>query len=441
MFSSILIANRGESAVRIIRACKEMGLRTIAVYSQVDRTSPHVKLADESVCIGADAAKNSYLNALNILSAAKIKGAEAIHPGIGFFAEDECFARLCLDAGLVFIGPSPQVIKTMGDKLSAKLLARKLHVPVLPGTQTRLFSVGEAKSIAAQIGYSIVIKAVGGGGGKGIRVVNNAEELDHLYYKCGLEAENAFGNKELLIEKYIPEARHVEVQILADRHGHVVHLGERECSVQSGKQKFVEETPCLFIPTQTKLSLYDHAIAMTKAVGYVGVGTVEFLVEPDGNYFFLEMNTRLQVEHSITEMISGVDIVAEQIRIHMGEPLSISQEDVMLLGHSIECRIGLTAANTGKQIRFDMLPSGFDVRTESGIMNDSPVTWFYDPLLLKVIVKAQNRNKAIQKMKVALDEVLIHGVKTNLDMHKETLCNARFVNGNYGINDFEGKYI
>ena len=439
MFTNILIANRGESAVRIIRTCKEMGIHTIAVYSQIDRMSPHVALADESVCIGGDEVKNSYLNAINILSAAKIMGAEAIHPGIGFFAEDDCFAQLCIDSGIVYVGPSPHVIKTMGNKLAAKQFVRGLGIPVLPGTQSAV-TCGEAKCLAMQIGFPVIIKAVGGGGGKGMRMVTGAEVFDHIFHKCELEAENAFGNKELLLEKCVPNARHVEVQIIADSHGHVIHLGERECSVQSGKQKFIEETPCVFISEELRAILCNHAMDVAKAVGYVGVGTVEFLVEPNGDYYFIEMNTRLQVEHTISEMVSGIDIVSEQVRIHSGGTLSVTQDDVSLNGHSIECRICLSSANKGKQTQIDMLPGGFNVRIESGIMNGSSVTWFYDPLLLKVIVKAKDRLNAIQKMRVALDEVLISGIKTNLDAHKETLMGENFITGNICISDFEDRY-
>ena len=440
MFHNILIANRGESAVRIIRACRELGIHTISVYSQLDRISPHVRLADESVCVGADESKNSYLNALNILSAARLKGAEAVHPGIGFFAEDDSFAQLCADSGIVYVGPSPRVIQTMGNKLSAKQYVKDLRVPVLPGTQSQITSVAEAERLASQMGYPVIIKAAGGGGGKGMRVAPTPEAFADMYLTCGLEAKNAFGNEELLIEKYVSRARHVEVQIMGDMFGNVVHLGDRECSVQSGKQKFIEEAPCGFIDQKLRRTLSNHALVIARAVGYVGVGTVEFLVEPNGDFYFLEMNTRLQVEHTITEMISGIDIVSEQIRIHAGEPLSVLQEDVTLHGHSIECRICLSAANTGKQIQFRMLPCGFDVRCESGVMNGSPVVWRYDPLLLKVIVKARDRPRAIQKMKIALDEVMMYGVKTNLAAHKETLQDEKYVSGDFGIIDFEDRF-
>ena len=440
MLSKVLIANRGECAVRIIRACKELELSTVAVYSKVDCLSPHVLLADESVCIGKDTPKSSYLNSINILSAAKFKGADAIHPGIGFFAEDECFAKLCGQCGITFIGADPSALKIMGDKMSAKQFASRLKIPVVPGTLDTVSNINDAEQVAKEIGYPVIIKAVGGGGGKGIRVVNSPEEFTHMFVQCEKEAENAFGNKGLIIEMFIQAARHVEVQIIADRFGNIVHLGERECSVQSGKQKFIEEAPCDFIPISVKHKLYRDAMEIAKAVGYVGVGTVEFLVTSDEQYFFIEMNTRLQVEHAITEMISGIDIVKEQIRIHSGERLSVKQDDICLSGHSIECRICLSSKNTGKHINFDVLPGGFDVRMECGVVNGSAVTWYYDPLLLKIIVKARNRADAIKKMKTALDEVIFIGIMTNLDAHKATLNDICFLEGRYDINDFEHKF-
>lgn len=440
MFNKVLVANRGEIAIRIIRACKELGLSTVAVYSVVDRLSPHVMLADESVCIGADTVKSSYRSSINILGAAVFKGADAIHPGIGFFAEDDCFATLCEACNIAFIGPDPFVLQTMGNKISAKQFVNSLNIPIVPGTLDTVSNVSEAEQIADDIGYPVVIKAISGGGGKGIRIVESPEEFSHIFAQCKNEAENAFGDKGLLIEKCLSAARHIEVQIMADKFGNIVHLGERECSVQSGKQKFVEETPCDFIPTSLKHKLYHDAVEIAREVGYVGVGTVEFLVIPDSQYFFIEMNTRLQVEHTITEMISGIDIVAEQIRIHRGEELSVKQGDVHLSGHSIECRISLSSKNTGKIIQLDMLPSGFGVRTECGVINGSAVTWYYDPLLLKVIVKAQNRANSINKMKAALNEVVINGVLTNLEVHKETLSDTGFLEGNYNIYDFDGKY-
>ena len=440
MFSKVLVANRGECAVRIIRACKELGLSTVAIYSKVDSISPHVLLADECVCIGKDTPKSSYLNSINILSAAKLKGADAIHPGIGFFAEDDCFAKLCGECGITFIGADPSALEIMGDKMSAKQFVSKLNIPVVPGTLDTISNISDAERIAKEIGYPVIIKAVGGGGGKGIRVVRSPEEFTHMFTQCEKEAENAFRNKGLIIEMFLQAARHVEVQIMADRFGNVVHLGERECSVQSGKQKFIEEAPCDFIPVPVKHKLYRDAMEIARAVGYVGVGTVEFLVTPDEQYYFMEMNTRLQVEHTITEMISGIDIVIEQIRIHSGEGLSVKQDDVCLSGHSIECRICLSSKNKGKHINFDMLPGGFDVRMECGIMNGSTVTWYYDPLLLKVIVKARDRVDAIKKMKAALDEVIFIGIMTNLDAHKTTLNDACFLEGRYNINDFEHRF-
>lgn len=427
MFSKILIANRGEVAVRIIRACKEMGIETVAVYSEADQNSLHVALADERICIGANAAVDSYLNQKNIISAALASNATAIHPGYGFLSENAEFAALCEEKGIVFIGPDSSVLDMMGDKDHSRQLMKEIGVPVVPGTEI-LKDVEEAKRLADEIGYPILVKATAGGGGKGIRVVERAEDLEASFLAASAEAKSAFGNGDVFLEKYLHSVRHVEMQILADAFGNIVCLGERDCSLQLNKQKVLEETPCPVISKETREKMADAAIKAAKAAKYVNAGTVEFLLAPDGNFYFIEMNTRLQVEHPITEEISDVDIVKWQIRIACKRPLDFTQEDIHLHGHAIECRIN--ARSTG-QVDFLHVPGGSRVHFDTALVQDCLIVPFYDSMIGKLIVYAPTREDAIRKMEVALCEMVIHGINTNIEDQLRLVRNKKFQRGEY----------
>ena len=427
MFSKILVANRGEVAVRIIRACKEMGIQTVAVYSEADRDSLPVALADERICIGGNAAAESYLNQKNIISAALASGAEAIHPGYGFLSENADFAKCCEENGIVFIGPKSEIISAMGDKDASRQLMQKVGVPVVPGTEV-LKDAEEAKELAQNIGYPLLVKATAGGGGKGIRVVEQKEELEEAFLMASREAESAFGNGDVFLEKYLTSVRHVEMQILADHCGNVLCLGERDCSLQMNKQKVLEETPSPVMTEEIRQKMMDAAVLAAKAANYTNAGTVEFLLAPDGQFYFIEMNTRLQVEHPITEEISDIDIVKWQIRIACEVPLSMKQEDIPLKGHAMECRIN--ACSTGK-VEFLHIPGGGRVHFDTALMQGCEVVPYYDSMLGKLIVHAPEREEAIRKMEAALCEMVIVGVETNIDEQLKLVRSQAFQKGVY----------
>lgn len=427
MFSKILVANRGEVAVRVIRACKEMGIQTVAVYSEADRDSLPVALADERICIGGNAAAESYLNQKNIISAALASGAEAIHPGYGFLSENADFARLCAENGIVFIGPKSEVISAMGDKDASRQLMQTVGVPVVPGTEI-LKDAEEAKRLAKEIGYPLLVKATAGGGGKGIRVVEKEDDLEEAFLTASREAESAFGNGDVFLEKYLTSVRHVEMQILADHYGNILCLGERDCSLQLNKQKVLEETPSPVMTAEIRQKMMDAAVLAAKAANYTNAGTVEFLLAPDGQFYFIEMNTRLQVEHPITEEISGIDIVKWQIRIACEVPLEGKQEEIQLKGHAMECRIN--ARSTGK-VEFLHIPGGGRVHFDTALMQGLEIVPYYDAMLGKLIVHAPTREEAIRKMEAALCEMVIVGVETNIDEQLKLVRSEAFQKGEY----------
>ncbi len=427
MFSKILVANRGEIAVRIIRACKEMGIATVAVYSEADEEALHVALADERVCVGAAASADSYLNQQNILAAALATGAQAIHPGYGFLSENAAFARLCKEQNLAFIGPDGDIISKMGDKDAARRLMKEAGVPTVPGSEL-LESVEQARAEAARIGYPVLIKASAGGGGKGIRLVGGEEELENAFHTASAEAEKAFGDGRVYMEKYLSPVKHIEVQLLADEQGHVVCLGERECSIQKNNQKLIEETPSAAISPALRRELTDASAGAAKAAGYLGAGTVEFLLDGDGRFYFIEMNTRLQVEHPVTEFVTGVDIVKWQIRIAAGIPLDFTQEDIRLKGAAIECRVNATGCGT---VDFLHVPGGPWVRFDTALYQGCEVPPYYDPMIGKMIVYAGTREETIRKMESAMCELVIKGVPVNIESQLEILGDPAFRAGTY----------
>ena len=436
MINKVLIANRGEIAVRIIRACKEMGIKTVAVYSDIDKDAMHTKIADEAVCIGPAISSKSYLNVTNILEAACCTGADAIHPGFGFLSENAQFAKMCEESNIKFIGPSYKVIDLMGNKSNAKDLMKKAKVPVIPGSDGSIKSIKEARNIAKEIGYPIMLKAAAGGGGKGIRLVINEEELDEAYNIVKQEAKASFNDDEIYIEKFIENPHHVEIQILADEHGNCVHLGERDCSIQRRNQKILEETPSPILDNKLRNKMGDAAINAVKASKYSSCGTIEFLVDKHKNFYFMEMNTRIQVEHPITEAITGIDIVKEQINIASGKKLKYKQDDIKFNGHSIECRIN--AENPNKNfmpcpgtIKKLNLPGGNGVRVDTAVYADYKIPPTYDSMIAKVIVHGKTREDAIRKMKEALEEFYIDGVDTNIEFLRKILNNEKFINGEY----------
>lgn len=435
MFKKILIANRGEIALRVIRACQELKIRTVAVYSTADANSLHVKVADEAVCIGPPPNKDSYLHAPNILSAAQVTGAEAIHPGYGYLSEQASFADACEALRLVFIGPSAHVIEQMGDKARARETAQKAGVPIIPGAQGTIATEQEAIRVAGEVGYPVYIKAVAGGGGTGIRRVDDEDELPTALQMARAESEAAFGNPEVYIEKLIEEPRHIEAQILGDSHGHVIHLGLRECSVQNPRhKKLIEEAPASEIPVSVQKKLSDAAVKLSRSVGYRGAGTIECLVDKHGNFYFLEMNTRLQVEHPVTELVTGVDIVQEQIRVAAGERLNINQKDVVMSGHSIEVRVTAedpdrNYAPSAGRVESVHFPGGLGVRIDSHIYSGYEIPPYYDPMLAKVIVWAPDRAQAIARMSRCLNEMEVTGVPTNLSLQKRILANPAYRRG------------
>ncbi|MBR6541670.1 MAG: acetyl-CoA carboxylase biotin carboxylase subunit [Anaerotignum sp.] len=427
MFSKILVANRGEVAVRIIRACKEMGIETVAVYSEADRNSLPVALADERICIGGNAAADSYLNQNNIISAALATHAEAIHPGYGFLSENADFAKLCEENGIVFIGPGSEVISAMGDKDASRQLMQQVGVPVVPGTEI-LKDAAEAKKLAKAIGYPLLVKATAGGGGKGIRVVEREEELEEAFHTASREAASAFGNGDVFLEKYLTHVRHVEMQVLADHEGNILCLGERDCSLQLNKQKVLEETPSPVMTEEVRQAMMEAAIKAAKAANYTNAGTAEFLLAPDGRFYFIEMNTRLQVEHPITEEVSGVDIVKWQIRIACHVPLDMKQQDIHLKGHAMECRIN--ARSTG-EVEFLHIPGGGRVHFDTALIQNCQVVPYYDSMLGKLIVHANTREEAIRKMEAALCEMVIVGVETNIEDQLKLVRSEPFHQGRY----------
>lgn len=435
MFSKILIANRGEIAVRIIRACKEMGIATVAVYSQADREALHVALADESFCIGGPEAADSYLNENQIISTALLSGAQAIHPGYGFLSENAHFARLCRKNGLVFIGPDPDSMERLSDKAVLKELVRKTGLTVIPGTKA-LGSVEEAKAAAKKIGYPVMLKACAGGGGRGIRLISSVNELEESWNQAAAEAQSAFGDGSLYLEKYVYPARHVELQILADEWGNAVCLGERDCSVQQRNQKLIEETPSPAVNYPQRQQLIAAAVEALKKLGYVGAGTLEFLLDKAGHFWFMEMNVRLQVEHCVTEMLTGTDLVKWQIRIAAGIPLDFSQADVRLTGCAIECRVNARSCGTVSLLH---VPGGPAVRFDTCLMAGSQVTPYYDSLLGKLIVYAKTREETLRKLRAALCELVIQGVETNLEQQLNIVDDERFVSGSYDLTFMGGR--
>ena len=446
MVNKILIANRGEIAVRIIRACKEMNIKTVAVYSEVDKDAMHVKLADEAICIGPANSSKSYLNFKNIIEAANITGADAIHPGFGFLSENSQFAKICEESNIKFIGPNYKVIELMGNKSNAKELMKNAGVPVIPGSDGSVKGLKDAIKIANEIGYPVMLKAAAGGGGKGIRIVNVPEELESNYNIVKQEAKLSFNDDEIYIEKFIKNPRHVEIQILADEHGNVIHLGERDCSIQRRNQKVIEETPSTAIDDKLRNKMGEAAIKAVKASGYTSCGTIEFLVDSDKNFYFMEMNTRIQVEHPITEERTGIDIVKAQIRISAGEPLKIKQKDVKFNGYSIECRIN--AENPAKNFRpcpgtitGVILPGGNGVRVDTAIYSGYTIPSNYDSMIAKIITHGDTRNEAISKMKRALEETVIEGVDTNIDFLFKIIKNPNFIRGNFDTSFIEKEIL
>ncbi|MGP0129588.1 MAG: acetyl-CoA carboxylase biotin carboxylase subunit [cyanobacterium endosymbiont of Rhopalodia musculus] len=440
--SKILIANRGEIALRILHSCEELGIATVAVHSTIDRQALHVQLADESVCIGPPSSNKSYLNIPNIIAAALTRNATAIHPGYGFLAENAKFAEICADHKITFIGPSPEAIRSMGDKSTAKKTMQKAGVPTIPGSWGVIDTEQEALAIARDVGYPVIIKATAGGGGRGMRLVREDKEFSRAFQGAQGEAEAAFGNRGVYIEKFIEQPRHIEFQILADSYGNVVHLGERDCSIQRRHQKLLEEAPSPFLNLQLRAKMGRAAVKAAKCINYVGAGTVEFLVDKQGNFYFMEMNTRIQVEHPVTEMISGLDLVAEQIRIAQGEKLGFSQNQIKLQGHAIECRINAEdpdynfRPHPGK-ISAYLPPGGPGVRMDSHVYTDYEIPPYYDSLIGKLIVWAPDRKMAIKRMKRALRECAITGVPTTIDFHQRILETSAFLTGEVYTNFVE----
>ena len=436
MFNKILIANRGEIAIRIIRACRELGIETVAVYSDIDKNALHVQMADEAVCIGPAKPNESYLNMENIISATVLTGAQAIHPGFGFLSENSKFAQMCNDCNIVFIGPDIDTMNNMGNKSKAREIMLKAKVPIIPGTEGNVDTVKDALKEAQRIGYPVMIKAAAGGGGRGIRIVRTSEELGKMFETAKREAEVAFGDGSMYMEKFIENPRHVEFQILGDNYGNVVHLGERDCSIQRRNQKVLEETPCPIMTEELRKKMGLVAVKAAKAVNYKGAGTIEFLLDNKGDFYFMEMNTRIQVEHPITEMVTGIDLVKEQIKVASGKELNLKQEDIKFQGHSIECRVN--AENPAKgfmpspgTINITCIPGGLGIRIDSALYQGYKMPPNYDSMIAKLIVHGKNRYEAISKMKRALEEFIIDGINTNISFQFEILNNENFVNGIY----------
>ncbi|NQV15424.1 acetyl-CoA carboxylase biotin carboxylase subunit [bacterium] len=436
MFKKILVANRGEIALRVMRTCREMGIETVAVFSEVDRSAPHVLFADEAYLIGAAPSSESYLKYDKILDVAKSSACDAIHPGYGFLSENTDFAKLVTAAGIVFIGPPAEAIKTMGDKTMARQSMLQTEVPVVPGTEDPIEDISKARSVAEKIGFPVLIKAAGGGGGKGMRIVNSAEEFEDAVGKAQRESQSAFGDGRVYIEKYLEEPHHIEFQILADQFGNIIHLNERECSIQRRYQKVIEESPSPFIDEALREKMGEAAVETARSCNYVGAGTVEFLVDKYKNFYFLEMNTRLQVEHPVTEMITGTDLVAEQILIAAGEPLTLKQDDVKTTGHAVECRIYAEdaahdfAPSTG-QIVLLQIPDGAGTRFDGAIRQGMEITPYYDPMLGKLICWSKDRNSALNRCERALREFYIGGIETTIQFCRSVIRHPAFREGSY----------
>lgn len=447
MFSKILIANRGEIAVRIIRACRELGIRTVAVYSQADKEAMHAELADEAICIGPAKASESYLNAQQILSAAILTKAEAIHPGFGFLSENSQFAEMCEACNITFIGPKSETINAMGNKIHARQLMQQANVPVIPGSDGAIATVEQAIAIADKIGYPVMLKAAAGGGGKGIRKVLAKEDLAAAFQSAQQEAKAAFGNDEMYLEKIIYPARHIEVQILGDQYGNVLHFGERDCSLQRNNQKVLEESPSVVISKEKRAALGETAVRAAKAVNYQNAGTIEFLIDLDGSFYFMEMNTRIQVEHPVTEMVTGIDLVKKQIEVAAGEVLMIKQEDIRLTGHAIECRINAEnpafnfAPSPGK-INNLLLPSGgMGLRVDSAMYSGYTIPPFYDSMIAKIIVHGENRFESLMKMQRALSELVTDGVVTNAEFQMDLISDPYVIAGDYDTAFLQEKFL
>ncbi len=444
MFKKILIANRGEIAVRVIRACKEWGIQTVAVHSTVDKDSMHVRLADESVCIGSHQPANSYLNISAIMSAIQLTNAEAVHPGYGFLSENANFAKILEENKIKFIGPSSKLIKMMGDKIEAKKIAKKYNLPVIEGSENGVSDLKQAKEISKKIGFPILIKAAGGGGGKGMKIVHNEKDFDLSFSSAKTEALKYFGNDEVYIEKFFQNPRHIEVQILSGKN-RTVHLHERDCSVQRRHQKLIEETPSPLLTNEIRKDLFEKTVNMVTKIGYEGAGTVEFIYE-DGKFFFLEMNTRIQVEHPITEVVTGIDIIKEQIFIANSGDTALSQEDIKPRGHAIECRINAEDPSKNFQpspgnIGICHLPSGFRNRVDGAIYQGCNITPYYDSMVCKLICHGRNRSEAIQRMIRSLDEFVIEGITTTIELHKKLLTHKKFLDSNFNVSWLDNEKI
>lgn len=440
MFKKILIANRGEIALRIIRAAHELGIKTVAVYSEADRESLHVRFADEAVCIGPAASKESYLNIPRLIAAAEVTNADSIHPGYGFLSENANFAEICASSGIIFIGPSPEAITAMGDKAFAKETMKRAGVPVVPGSEGVVSDLNEAKKNALEIGFPVIIKATAGGGGRGMRIVRSEDELENAFFTASHEAETAFGNRAVYIEKYIEEPRHIEIQIMGDRAGTVLHFGERDCSIQRRHQKLLEESPSPALSSELREAMGTAAIKGAKSAKYIGAGTIEFLLDKNKNFYFMEMNTRIQVEHPVTEEVYGVDLVKMQLQVVAGERLK--RQRIKPLWHAIECRINAEDPSAGFRpspghITSLHFPGGFGVRVDSHAYAGYYISPYYDSLIAKLIVKGKNREEAISRMHRALDEFVIEGIKTTIPFHKKLMKNEKFQSGIFDTNFIE----
>jgi acetyl-CoA carboxylase, biotin carboxylase subunit len=445
MFNKVLIANRGEIAVRIIRACRELGIKTVAVYSTADKNALHAQIADEAICIGPAQSKDSYLNVKSIISACEITGAEAIHPGFGFLSENANFARTCEKCGITFIGPSPDSIDMLGDKAKAKETMEKAGVPVIKGSKGVITSIEDAKILAEEIGYPVLIKASAGGGGRGIRMVNNASELDSQIIAAKQEAKNFFSDDAVYMEKFIIKPRHIEVQIMADKFGNVLHLGERDCSMQRRNQKVLEESPSPIMTEKLRKKMGDAAVKAAKACNYYNVGTIEFLVDSSNNFYFMEMNTRIQVEHPVTELVTGIDLVKSQIKIADNQKLEYKQSEIKLKGHAIECRINAECPQKGfrpcpGKIQALHIPGGPGVRVDSAAYQGYVIPPNYDSMIAKLIVYANSRQEAIMKMKWALSEFIVDGIDTNIEFQLDLVKNSSFEKGEYDIAFIQNNY-
>lgn len=445
MLDKILIANRGEIAVRIIRACQEMGIKTVAVYSEADKEAMHIQMADEAVCIGPAKSKDSYLNMQNIISATVLTGAQAIHPGFGFLSENGKFAKMCEECNIIFIGPNAETIESMGNKSRAREIMLAAGVPVIPGTEGAVEGLEAAAKEAQRIGFPVMVKASAGGGGRGIRIVRAAEEFDNAFETARTEAKTAFGDDTMYIEKFIEEPRHIEFQILGDHFGNVVYLGERDCSIQRRNQKVLEEAPSPVMTEELRKEMGEIAVKAAKAVNYINAGTIEFLLDKHGHYYFMEMNTRIQVEHPITEMVTGVDLLKEQLRIANGEAISFTQEDIKINGHAIECRINAENPDKGfrpspGEIKYLHVPGGLGVRLDSAAYQGYVIPPTYDSMIGKLIVHGRNRQEAISRMKRALGEFIIEGPDTNIDFQEKIINNKTFIDGKYNTSFINNEF-